>query len=67
MQLRLRKTNHRQYSPLLGNFEHHEKLKKDKGIVLLKIDLEKAYDGTSWNFIRDTMKKVNFPLTGSVM
>lgn len=31
-----------------------------KGIILLKIDLEKVYIRLSWNFIRNTLEDVKF-------
>lgn len=30
----------------------------NKGLMVLKIDLEKAYDRLNWDFIRDTLKEV---------
>ena len=35
--------------------------RKGNGIMLLKIDLEKAYDRLSWNFIKDTIEKAGSP------
>lgn len=32
----------------------------NKGLMMLKIDLEKAYDRISWDFIRDTLVEVGF-------
>ena len=32
-----------------------------KGIMLLNIDLEKAYDRVSWNLVKDTLNKANLP------
>ena len=32
-----------------------------KGIMTIKIDLEKTYDRLSWQFIRDTLHKLGFP------
>ena len=32
-----------------------------KGILLIKIDLEKAYDRLAWNFIKDTLQKASLP------
>lgn len=34
------------------------KKKGENGLMVIKIDLEKAYDRLSWDFIRDTMVKV---------
>ena len=31
------------------------------GILLIKIDLEKAYDRVSWSFIKDTLQTVGLP------
>lgn len=33
-------------------------LKRKKGWVAVKIDLEKAYDCVSWSFLRDTLRDV---------
>lgn len=30
--------------------------------MVLKIDLEKAYDKISWNFLRDTLGRAGLPL-----
>ena len=37
------------------------KSKVGKGIMLIKIDLEKAYDRLSWPFIRDTLETMGLP------
>ena len=29
--------------------------------MLIKVDLEKAYDGLSWDFIEDTLERVGLP------
>lgn len=40
---------------------HSIRLKKgDKGFMLMKIDLEKAYDRLSWRFIHETLQEVGF-------
>ena len=31
------------------------------GFMLIKVDLEKAYDRLSWDFIKDILIKVGFP------
>ncbi|XP_031115795.1 uncharacterized protein LOC116019654 [Ipomoea triloba] len=36
------------------------KCKGKKGYILVKIDLEKAYDRLSWDFIQDTLQEVKF-------
>ncbi|KAL2899374.1 hypothetical protein RDABS01_024456 [Bienertia sinuspersici] len=33
-----------------------------KGFMAIKIDFEKAYDRLKWDFIRDTLHEMNFPL-----
>lgn len=35
--------------------------KRKQGFMMLKIDLEKAYDMLSWSFIEDTMNLVGIP------
>ena len=35
--------------------------KKGKGIMMIKVDLEKAYDRLSWKFIRGTLEQVDLP------
>ncbi|CAL1354334.1 unnamed protein product [Linum trigynum] len=37
------------------------KKKGKKGGVVMKIDLEKAYDRLRWEFLRDTLKKIGLP------
>lgn len=32
--------------------------KSDKGYVDVKVDLEKAYDGLDWTFLRDTLTSI---------
>ncbi|CAL1395909.1 unnamed protein product [Linum trigynum] len=39
------------------------KKKGKRGGLVLKIDLEKAYDRLRWDFLRDTLKEVGFPST----
>lgn len=36
------------------------KKKRKKGIMVLKVDLEKAYDRLSWSFIQDTLEDIGF-------
>lgn len=33
----------------------------NKGLMAIKIDLEKAYDRLSWDFIKDTLEDLGFP------
>ena len=35
--------------------------KTGKGIMTIKIDLEMAYDGLSWAFIKDTLQQMGLP------
>ena len=39
------------------------KQKAGKGFMLIKVDLEKAYNRISWDFIRDTLELVGLPFT----
>ena len=34
-----------------------------KGYMLIKVDLEKAFDRISWSFIRDTLERADLPQT----
>ena len=34
---------------------------RNRKIMLIKVDLEKAYDRLSWDYIRDTLEKVGLP------
>lgn len=37
--------------------------KKNKiGCMVMKLDLEKAYDRVNWNFLEDTLHAFNFPI-----
>ena len=38
-----------------------KKKKRRKGFIVIKIDLEKAYDIITWEFIIDVLDKVRFP------
>lgn len=35
--------------------------KTGKNFMIIKIDLEKAYDRLSWAFIKDTLEKADLP------
>lgn len=35
--------------------------KGKKGFMMLKIDLEKAYDKKYWTFLQDTLQRLKFP------
>lgn len=37
------------------------KQKSRKGIMMLKLDLDKAYDMLNWDFFRDTLFAVGLP------
>ena len=37
------------------------KLKGKRGAIAFKIDLEKAYDKVSWNFLKETLEEFGFP------
>ena len=39
----------------------HTRQKKGRGIMVIKVDLEKAYDHLSWKFIRGTLEQVDLP------
>jgi len=34
---------------------------KKKGVVGIKLDMEKAYDGVEWNFLEATLITMGFP------
>lgn len=34
-----------------------------KGWMAIKVDLEKAYDRICWDFIKDSLKDVGFPIS----
>lgn len=36
-------------------------MKGRKGILAIKVDMEKAYDRLQWDFIRDTFTKAKLP------
>lgn len=40
---------------------HMHKSKRKKGDIILKLDLEKAYDWVEWTFLRDTLTLFRFP------
>lgn len=40
---------------------HLEKSCRKPGYMILKLDLEKAYDKLNWNFIEETLLNANFP------
>lgn len=40
---------------------HFRKMKGKKGSMIIKIDLEKAFDRLEWSFIRDSLFYFNFP------
>lgn len=46
------------YKEVLCSMSHKT---QGKGIMLIKIDLEKAYDRVSWRFIKDTLQIVGLP------
>ena len=37
------------------------KMKGRKGMMVVKVDLEKAYDRLQWDFISDTLSEVKLP------
>lgn len=37
--------------------------KDEKGMMTIKVDLEKAYDRLSWEFITDTLREIGFDET----
>lgn len=45
----------------LGNYPHHATGEREFGQMLIKVDLEKAYDQLSWEFIYETLREVNLP------
>lgn len=36
-------------------------MKTGKGLMTIEIDLKKAYDRISWNFMRETLEKIKLP------
>lgn len=45
------------------------KQKRKKGEMIIKIDLEKAYDRVDWKFLKEVVRKVGFsdPLRNVIM
>ena len=37
------------------------RMKRSRDTMAIKVDLEKAYDGIEWNFIREMLIKFNVP------
>ena len=37
------------------------KKRQGKGYMVIKLDLEKAYDRLSWHFIRDILQEMRLP------
>lgn len=45
-------------------FIHHfGKNKREKGYMIVKLDLEKSYDRVDWNFLCETLVMYGFPNT----
>lgn len=46
---------------VLREIIYHMKKKSKKGDLVFKLDLEKAYDMVSWEFLRDTLDMFGIP------